>query len=65
MNLEEEEVGGSLVILKVMHFYFCTVYFNITQSSRESSMTRMVYMLHVKDVNVGISISVHVCVAIT
>lgn len=56
-------MGGSLVILKVMRSYFCTVYFNITQSSRESSMTRMVYMLNVKDVNVGLAF-MHECVAV-
>lgn len=55
-------MGGSLVILKIMHSYFCTVYFNITQSSRENSMTHMVYMLHVKDVDVGISI--YACVTV-
>lgn len=46
-------MGEGLVILKVMHSYFCTAYFNIMPSSRESSVTRVVYMLHVKDVNVG------------
>lgn len=61
MNLEGEEVGEGLVILKVMHSYFCTAYFNIMPSSRESSVTRVVYMLHVKDVNVGISIYACAC----
>lgn len=54
-------MGGSHLILEVMHSYFCTAYFNITQSSRESSVTRVVYMLHVKDVKVGIDMYACVC----
>lgn len=56
MNLEGEEVGGSLAILKAMHSWFCTAYFDIPQSSRRAPwLTGCV--LHMKDGNVGISIS--------